>query len=194
MTVERGVYCIAHAIREDDWVHKKLMELRSLLDKNNVPTTAPKMGNHVTLIPPFRTTEAAAKLLAWGLDYWDTVRLGHAQDHDKNFGAIATGFDFLRSEKDDAFVVTLRVDSYLVRAIERGRKKIPEIAEWVHVNNYDFNPHLTVVEGEGIADTIKQLIDSGKIPRHYMDSFALRFEVPRVLRKNELMHRWDPVG
>ena len=189
-----NIYCIAHAIRENDWAHGKLRELRSILDKNRITTTSPKLGNHVTLIPPFRTTEAAAKLLAWGLDYWDTVRLGSVQEHDKYFGAIATGFEFFEGDEGDAFIVQLRVDSHLTRAVERGRKKIPEIAEWVHIKNYDFNPHITVAEGKGLAESVRRLISTGKLPRHYMDSFSISFEVPRVFRKNLLMHRWEPVG
>lgn len=193
--MESGIYCIAHALREQDWMNQKLMEVQSILDKYGIDARTPKIGHHVTLIPPFRTTEAAAKLLAWGLDYWDTVRLGGVEGYDRNFGAIAIGFDFFRNEKEDAFIIRLRVDGYLMRAVERGRKKIPEIAEWIYpIESYDFNPHLTVVEGKGVADKVEKLLSSGKLPKHYVQGFSLRFEVPQVLRKNELMRRWEPVA
>lgn len=193
--MESGIYCVAHALREQDWMNGKLLEIQSILDRHGLCAKTPKIGHHVTLIPPFRTTEAAAKLLAWGLDYWDTVRMGSVETSDRNFGAIATGFGFFRGEEEDAFIIRLRVDTYLMRAVERGRKKIPEISSWVHpIENYDFNPHLTVVEGKGIADEVEKLLSSGALPKHYVQGFALRFEVPRVLRKNELMHRWEPVA
>jgi 2'-5' RNA ligase len=190
-----STYCVAHVVREQEYIKQRIREMRQILDKRRLQTFTPSLGHHVTLLPPFRTTDEAAKLLAWGLDVWDTVRIGEKPAGDEDFGATGVGFDFFRSEKEDAFVIRLMVQDYLARAVERGRKRIPEIAEWVYPPaNYDFNPHLTIVTGKGIADSIETLVEEGVLPKSYTENFFINFEAPRVFRKVEAAHsRWEPV-
>lgn len=190
-----NTYCVAHVVRERNYITGRINSIRKILDEHGIQAISHNLGYHVTFLAPFRTTEEAAKLLAWGLDLWDTVRVGENPTGER-FGATGTGFDFFRSEKEDAFAISLLVDGYFMRAVERGRKRIPEIAEWVYPpTNYDFNPHITLCTGKGVANQIEPLVETGTISKRYAtEAFHVDFEAPRVLRKTEgVTTRWEPV-
>lgn len=189
-----GIYCIAHTIRENDPAIGKIIQTRDTMERYGIKSERPKMGYHVTAIPPFRASEEAAKLAAWALDYWDAALITNLSGN-VHLGAYGTKFDFFRSIKADTLIIRLEVDKVLGRAIERGRKKIPDIAEWVYPpESYDFNPHVTIGEGEDIYAPVNNLIVRDILPSKIASTMILRLEPPKVLRKNEASKRWEPVG
>lgn len=192
--MKTGIYCIAHTIREHEPAIGKIIQVRDTLERHGIKVERPKMGYHVTAISPFRASEEAAKLAAWALDYWDAALISNISG-DIHLGAFGTKFDFFRNDKTDTLVVRLEVDKVLGRAIERGRKKIPDIAEWIYPpENYDFNAHVTIGEGKDIYAPVNDLLTRDVIPSRIASTMILRLEPPKVLRKNEASRKWEPVG
>lgn len=193
--MELNTYCVAHMIREKSVGIDDIEEVRDLLRAKKVVFSPPKLGNHITLIPPFRTTEKSARSLAAGLDYFDSVLLSSLSAHKKGFCALGQTFDFYRNPDVDAFIVRLKINPVIGRAVERWRKRIPEIATWVFPPaSYDFNPHITIGEGRGIYRKISRLIDAEVIREGLASEMKLNLEAPRVLRKNEAHKIWEPVA
>lgn len=193
--MENGVFCIAHMIREQDSATETLVKVQDTLERHCISARRPKLGYHITAISPFRTTEKGARLVAWAFDYWDSVMLSAVPEREAHFGAFGIKFDFFRNPDEDAFVIRLHMDPVLSRAIERGRKKISEIAEWVYVpENYDFNPHVTIAKGKGIFSPISDLINHGTIQQRTAQNLIVRLEPPKVLRRHEPSGRWEPIG
>ncbi len=192
--MQTGIYCIAHTIREYDPAIATVVRIRDVLDHHGIKTSRPKMGYHITAIPPFRTTEDAAKMVAWACDYWDSVMLAAVPASDLTFSASGIRFDFFRGQPNDTFIIRLEMDPTISRAIERGRKRIPDVAEWVYPpENYDFNPHLSIGEGENVFGPIGKLVRQNIIPAKDAN-VIVRLEPPKVLRKNEARRCWEPVA
>lgn len=192
--MKTGTFIIAHTIREQDPTIEALINLHRVLERNGVKLELPKLGFHISAITPFRASEETARLVAWMCDYWDTTILTTLQESDRQFSAYGTKFDFFRSPDKDAFIIRLKMNEVLGRAIERGRKKIPDIAEYVYPPvNYDFNPHITIGEGQGVYEPIAELIERGVIKPTIASNLIVRMEPPKVLRKNGRVAGWSPV-
>lgn len=198
--MKKGLYCIVHAVRERTELSQMAMGIRDLLHAKGVSLRQPKMGLHMTAIPPFWTDEGNAKLLAWGFDYWDSALIGQTQENRENFKVWGVGFDFFRNPGEgEAFILKLSISDVLARAIERGRKKIPDIAKWKYPpENYDLNPHITLGEGEkgrDIYTPINRFLQDGTIRSKKATEIVYYLDAPRVLRKNEEEGgKWQPVA
>lgn len=188
-----GTYCIAHTIREHDPAITTIRGIGDTLEQRGVRLKRPKIGYHITAIPPFRTTEEAAKAAAWICDYWDSTLLSLLPRSGALFAAYGTQFDFFRNPGVDAFVIRVKMDDVIARAIERGRKRIPDIAEWVYPpESYDFNGHVTIGKGEGISIPIQRLIAKKAIS--LPPQMVIALEPPKVLRENVGAGTWEPVA
>jgi 2'-5' RNA ligase len=168
-----------------------LEKWRRTLEEQGILVSPPKMGNHITLIPPFWHMEDAAQLLAWGFDMWDSVILAGMGGVYESRGRE---FDFFRNKDEDAFVIRIDMPPLFERAVERGRAKIPKMAKWKYPpESYEFNPHVTIGVGKDISGPIQQLLQSEALGQSSWFSVNTT-QVPRVLRKSEASGRWEPVA
>lgn len=193
-----GLFCIAHTIRERTALSHELAVIREILHMRGISLRQPKMGLHMTAIPPFWADEDAARLLAWGFDYWDSSLIDQTQESRENFKVWSAGFGFFRNPGEpEVFTLRLGINNILARAIERGRKKIPDIAKWEYPpENYDFNPHITIGEGkkeQNVYTLVTNRFLCGETS-YSMKEAVYHLEAPKVLRKNEKSGRWEPVA
>lgn len=63
------LYCVASLIREDSNLGNMLERMRGKLRKNNISFDEPKLGNHISWLPPFFTTEDFTEDFAKGLRF-----------------------------------------------------------------------------------------------------------------------------
>ncbi len=184
-----NVYCLAHQLRDTNGAMEDIQKIQTILQEQGVAARVPKLGYHITLLPPFRTTEDVAKSLAFGMDYMDAVRV----DMGARVGIIGTKFDFFRATDEDAFIIRLKIDENILRTVERWRSRLSEIADWVYPpESYDYNPHLTLVKGPQIYGRVNRLLSEGVIPASFANIVS-DMEAPRVLLQDPETRAWRPV-
>jgi 2'-5' RNA ligase len=188
-----GVFSIVHLIRDDHQSARGLEGIKRTLEGKGIRLRYPKLGTHITLIPPFRTDEDAAKLLAWGYNYNHMMDIGIPSLSHPGWLAQGTGYDFFRNEDVDAFIVRMSVGNLIAHAVEQWRAQIPQIASWVYPpEGHAYTPHVTVGKGKGVADVIEPLIKSGEIPINHATDFSFELRSPQVMRETE-GGKWERV-
>lgn len=184
-------YCIAHTLRHTNGAIESIEKIRTTLKDAGIVAAPPKLGYHITLIPPFRTLEMVAQAFDAGMNYMDSTQIVHGAP----LGAIGIKFDFFRNSDKDAFIIRLKISDVVGRAVERWRATIPSIAEWVYSppETYQFNPHITIMEGPQLYTQMYPLLREGVIPPN--DAVIVSdLEAPRVLMQDELTRTWGPIG
>lgn len=182
------LFCVATSVRETTQEHQLLTSWRKKLEEGGVSIKPPKMGLHMTLIPPFWHTKEAAELLGWGFDLWNSSIVGTNGTHHSR----GSKFDFFLSKEEDALVVRLQVDPLIEQAVERGRAKIPKMARWKFPpENYEFNPHITIGVGKEIHLRSREILRTEEFGA--ASWLNVTFGPPKVLMKNESDGRWIPV-
>jgi hypothetical protein len=184
-------YCIAHTLRETNEAIVTIESIREIMKGRGIVAKPPNMGNHITLIPPFRTLEIVAKAFASGMDYHDATQMSNGS----HLGVIGVKFDFFRNSDMDAFIIRLKISDTVRRAVERWRATIPNIAEWVYPppENGHFNPYITVAEGPQLYSQVYPWLREGSIPEGSA-GIVSDVEAPRVYVQDESTRMWRPLG
>jgi hypothetical protein len=185
--MKQHVYAVASPVPEEGNLFGLMCTVENILKRGGIPFERPKLGRHITFIPPFRATEEEVCWLAAGLEVCQTFFY-----YGDNV-ALMSGdrLDFFRNEKD-ALVVRLRANPSIRDLVTRFRAWIPQKTEWLYPpENYSVNFHATVGEAVGLYDAI---IDKGGVAYFFRElefPYPVILQAPLLYRKGE--QGWHPV-
>lgn len=145
--MRQKIYCLASPVRDNSSLSAQLADMRNLLREHNIPYTSPKLGDHLTFVPPFYATPDEARFMAV------TLSLCRAFANRANMQTLLYGdkIDHFTGENSDAIVVRFRMSDILRRQVEITRSAIGDTNHFVYPPTSPlFNPHVTVAEGPGL--------------------------------------------
>lgn len=137
-----SIYCIAFPILEETLqLREHIGTAYRLLGEAEIDFRKPKLGLHVTVIPPFRAENA--QLIALGLQMMCAL---HSQKKEKMVMEIGAEHFF---ENDDCFAVVFKtsINDLFKERVTEWRAGFGRMFSWVYPpESYFYNPHLTIAE------------------------------------------------
>lgn len=114
--------------------------------------TPPKLGDHTTLLPPFRAHPDEMRNFLMGLNI---SRALYGDDSKTEFLAETQGIHFFRNPESDACVVKILLPKNYHAMIAECRKELSRFNEWVFpIYGDDYHPHTCVLEGPGLYEDL----------------------------------------
>ncbi len=111
----------------------------------------PKLGDHTTLLPPFRAHPDEMRQFSMGLNI---ARALYGEGDGKNI-AETQNIKFFRNQGVDACVVRILLPPKYHSMIEECRKQLSRFNEWVFpLHGSTYEPHICVLEGPGLYEDL----------------------------------------
>jgi len=132
---------------------------------------SPKLGDHTTLLPPFRAHPDEMRHFSMALEITQTL---YEPIRTHRNEAKTKEFDFFRNPGNDALVLRLCLPEGYRSMIEKCREKISDFAEWTFPPHDNiFHPHVCVVEEACLYSKIQPHMRriQGSVP-------TIRFHLP----------------
>lgn len=185
--MKQYTYAVASPIPEEGLFFKVMCAIENILISEGIPFERPKLGRHITFIPPFRATQEDMCWLAAGLEVCHTFfRPGEAT-------TLMSGnkLDFFRNDKD-ALVIRLRADKPIRELVGRFRAWIPQTTEWLYPpESYLVNFHATVGEAFGLYRAITERGGVAHLVGAINVVQPVMLQAPLLYQKGE--QGWHPV-
>lgn len=184
--MKQGIFCIVSPIREGGALATSMTEAEKRLTKAGIPFSRPKIGRHITFVPPFKASELEMRWLAAGLESAQTF---YSEQGEQRM-VQGTSVDFFEGEPE-ALVIRLGTHDSLKNFVERFRSKIPEHTEWLYPpENYLVNFHATIAEADDLSQSIEK---EGGVPTLFR---GIKFNQPAPLQPpllfEKLQGSWRP--
>lgn len=187
--MKEKVFCIVSPIQQGRLLDTTMVEAERRLTSANIAFTLPKIGKHITFVPPFLASELEMRWLAAGLECAKTFY------SPEGLPVLTRGvaLDFFKDEKSgvDALIIRLSISQQVMDLIERFRSKVPEHTEWVHPPaSYLANLHATIAEGEGLSRAVDAHGLNYKLFKGLNIEAPVQLEPPMLFEK--LTGSWKP--
>lgn len=184
--MKQSTFCVASPIREDGALAKVMASAQERLKQANISFAGPKLGKHITFVPPFKASEIEMHWLIAGLE------CAHTFHCSSGIPKMTKGeeLDFFTGEKD-ALIIKVTAGENIRDLAERFRSNVPKHTEWVYApKSYLVSFHATIAEGEGLRTAIN---DHGGVEGlfkglHFQQPIQL--EPPKVFQKEDGL--WRP--
>ena len=112
----------------------------------------PKLGDHTTLLPPFRAHPDEMRQFSMGLNIAHAL---YGEEDGKNF-AETQNIEFFRNQGIDACVVKILLPPKYHSMIDECRKQLSRFNEWVFpLEGSTYKPHICVLEGPGLYEDLR---------------------------------------
>jgi len=185
--MKQNIYAIASQIPEESGLYRAMQETTRVLLEKNIPIQRPKLGWHITFIPPFEATKDEACWLAAGLEVCHTF-FSHVDAkglmRGKSFGFF--------SGKKDALVIRMSSNKAIRDLVARFRSQIPKQTNWVYPpESYIANFHATIGEAEHLGQAVLSKGGESKLFGHINIVHPALLESPLLYEKEE--SGWHPV-
>lgn len=165
----------------------KIIDLLQSSIKKSVPEACdPKIGNHVTIVPPF----FANKQLQFGILFGMELRwTGFASSQ---FDAeVSYKLSFFKNENCDYAYLPITFPKDYTVLVTKLRAQIEEHGRWYYdPTGEKWVPHITVSEAFGLADLVPASL-STSLSKGQRISVALPVEQPSLMRK--VVGGWEKV-
>lgn len=175
-------YAVASLVSETSGFGRSITGLQRALTDSGIHYTKPKIGSHVTLVPPFFIEEDVAQWLTLGLDLACALHFDSPSNCMMHLGE----FDFF--ESTDSLVLVRRLNSpkRFEDVVERMRSFVSRHAEWKYPpESYLVNFHITIAED--IPQEKRGQILEILGPHEAQNSVSwCHLESPRLLRKESI--------
>ncbi len=137
-------FCLVHHYREGTRLSIVIDNLRRRCREICPDADTPKMGNHTTLLPPFRAHPDEMRNFATGL----AIARALYNKEDPSSYAITGAIDFYRNPNSDACVVEVVLPKSYHDMIEECRRQLSDFNEWVFpLLGEVYRPHICILEG-----------------------------------------------
>lgn len=187
-----SIYCIAFPVQNEppSLLRRKAL-IHDLLREVEIDFKEPKLGLHVTIIPPFRAEEKDARLIALGVQIMKAI---HAQRAWETVMKVEEEHCF---ENDDSFAIVLKtsINEIFEERVTEWRACFGSTLSWVYPPaNYFYKPHITVAEcsRQEQKDQHQQLQGIGwrnRLP--ILPEVSIPLGTPQVFEKG--VDGWKPV-
>lgn len=150
--MKERTFCIVSPIRDGGALAQFILEAEKRLAANNINFTRPKIGKHITFIPPFFAAEHEMCWIAVGLE------VAKAFYSDTGTPVMVKGkeIDFYRGEGADALVLKLETSPVIRDLVKHIRSIVPKYTQWKYPpESYLENFHATIAEGQGLASVVE---------------------------------------
>lgn len=186
--MKQSTFCVASSIREDGALAVVMASAQERLKQANIPFNPPKLGKHITFVPPFKAAEEIEiGWLVMGLE------VAHIFYCPKGVPKMAKGekLDFFTGEKD-ALIVRVTADWNIKDLAERFRAILPKHTEWVYApESYLVSFHATIGEGEGLRAAIDAKGGVEELFKGLQFQQPIQLEPPKVFEKENGL--WRPL-
>lgn len=180
-------FTLAHCYPQWSDLSGVVRNLRSKCLEISPSAKEPKLGDHTTLLPPFRAPIDEMKQFSMGLDI---ARALYGGKENQSYGETQ-GINFFRNPGVDAFIVRLGLPAGYHAMIEECRSQLSGFNEWVFpIYGDTYNPHLCILEGPDLYNelspylsTLEKLIPTTR--------FTLPFPQIMVKVKDGEVTRWE---
>ena len=182
-----SILCVASPIRDGSALYNSMTTHEARMREAGILYELPKIGRHITYIPPFYGTEDLSMGLAIGLELCKAFYASDIAPQIMQDGRL----DFFRGETD-SLVIRLKIEDVLRDLVERFRSRIPKNTRFVHpIASYFVNFHATIGEGIGLAQNIDTHGGLEKVFSEITTVYPAHLEPPVLFEKKE--HSWIPV-
>ena len=145
-------FSIAHCYEHGSYLSILTAGLRERCTELCPEARAPKLGNHITLLPPFRAHEDEMRQFAMGLSI---ARALYGSEESHNY-ADSCGIDFFRNPEEDVCILRVALPRAYHAMIEECRRRLSDFNEWVFpVLDDSYNPHICILEGAGLYEKLR---------------------------------------
>lgn len=187
--MKQSTFCIASPIKEEGALATVMSSAQERLKQENIPFNPPKLGKHITFVPPFKAAaEVEIEWLVMGLE------VAHIFNCAQGVPKMAKGekLDFFTGEKEDALIVRVTTGWNIKDLAERFRAILPKRTEWVYApESYLVSFHTTIAEAKGLY---KAIDDHGGIKKLFKGlnfQQPIQLEPPKVFQKENGL--WRPL-
>ncbi len=185
--MKQHTYAVASPVPEEGNLFESMCAIENILVGKGISFERPKLGRHITFIPPFLATEEETAWLAAGLEVCHTFFF----PGDNTTLMSGNKLDFFRNQKD-ALIIRLRADKPIRALVERFRAWIPKKTEWLYQpESYQVNFHATVGEGKGLYQEIVKHGGTANLFKGINIVQPVTLEAPLLYKKGE--EGWYPV-
>lgn len=140
-------FTVVHHFPANTFLSDALQHLRREAKLLSREADTPKLGNHLTLLPPFRAHPDEMRQFSMGLEIAQAL---YEDGGAKRF-AETHGLDFFRNPGSDALVVKVLLPRNYHVLIEACRKQLSRFNEWVFpVLGGSYAPHICILEGKNL--------------------------------------------
>lgn len=155
-------------------------------------TTRPKLGPHITLLPPFYAPRDEMIHLSKGLDMMKALYrdLKHSL-----MEARISEIGFFNNPNNGVLILKIKLPSHYQAVVEDYKKGLSHFATWVFPpDDLSFNPHLCIFEGETVYRDLQKLVK--EFPRSKIEGVSFNLPTPTIMRKVEEgdKARWEEFG
>lgn len=169
---------VHHYPHNSSLLSMSLENLRQQCAQLSPSAAGPKLGDHTTLLPPFRAHPDEMRQFSRGLNI---ARALYGDGKGNEISAETQGLDFFRNPGVDALVVKILLPKNYHAMIEECRKELSRFNEWVFpIFGETYTPHICVLEGQGLYEDLRpHLTGLGK------EIFIIRFPLlfPKIMIK-----------